>query len=63
MTDIEIIADRYEAPSTWLVGIGGTSSSEFPWSVILEQLRGDEDQTMSCQKFLLRCGSVIPQDL
>ena len=30
VTDIEFIADRYEAPSTWLVGICGTSSSEFP---------------------------------
>jgi len=42
VTDIEFISDRYEAPSTWLVGICGTSSSEFPWSVILEQLRGDD---------------------
>ena len=63
VTDIEFITDRMEAPFTWLVELGGTSSSEFPWSVILEQLRGDGGSNHELQKCLLKCGSVIPQDL
>jgi|688.fasta_scaffold338817_2 hypothetical protein len=60
--DMMHIARSVETPTTWLLGIGGSSRIEYPWDSIMLRLQGESGSLVELGAFLEKCGSPIEPD-
>jgi hypothetical protein len=57
--DMLWIARSGEPPTTWLLGIAGSSGGEYPWGTVVKQLQGEGGSLCELGIFLGKCGSQI----
>ncbi len=60
--DISEITRNWEPPSTWLLGIDGSSRGDYPWDTIMRRLQGENGSLVELGAFLEKCGSQIKPD-